>query len=193
MFGVFVPWQKGLDFFDALLLLPYAFLSLLFVAPAVIDSCFAGGHRISVDGLMRGIICGWLWGLGLLILGLITVNLTAIPGPVMLPARPLLLSALVLSLLGCVFVAAISAWVALRSRSATSGKQAMRILFLVVLCALLFVPRLLSRDSQEQLTLLLIPDRLARATLFVAPPLTLLDALVLAAVLKRGNRDTLAR
>ena len=36
-FGIFIPWRKGYDFLDALIIVCYALLSLLFVAPAIAD------------------------------------------------------------------------------------------------------------------------------------------------------------
>lgn len=187
LFGIFVPWQKGLDFFDALILLPYSMLSLLFVSPIVIDGCYQAGKRVEPHRLLLGVVWGWCWGFGLVVAAVVTVNVTAVQGPLQLPPRPLLLSALVLSLLGCLNTGAISAWVSLLSETARGAKRTMRISFLMLICALLLIPHVLSSEGQEYLTLWLMPDRLARLTLWGAPVLALAGILLTIQALRKSE------
>src|SRR5712691_3017664 len=42
VFGVYLPWQKGLDFLDPVITTAYACLSVLFAAPAAAQAFAAG-------------------------------------------------------------------------------------------------------------------------------------------------------
>jgi hypothetical protein len=168
LFGIVVPGIKGLEFLDVLILLPYSFLGLFFVAPHTIDAAFERpGRRVSRPALFRAISIGWGMGLGILILGIGAVSWRA--GRPVTPPVPISLSLAVLSLFGCLFMAAISAWLASRSTSAGAAKSRVRIISLLILVILLALPRVLPDDAASQLLLLLTPEGLVTATLIAAP------------------------
>ena len=54
LFGIFVPWLKGLPFLDLLLLAPYSCMGFLFVFPRVVDSVFAAGKQVELVPLAKG-------------------------------------------------------------------------------------------------------------------------------------------
>src|SRR5579884_2578665 len=77
-FGVFLPWQKGLDFFDPVLLAAYACMGILFAGPAAANA-FQNRPQ-SMAQALRWISVAVGFGeaiaLAMLILGLATVKLT---------------------------------------------------------------------------------------------------------------------
>ena len=144
VFGVLVPWWKGYDFFDPVLIASYACLALLFVAPASAEA-FAGGHLSGAVALRRlAIILAYGWGVTLLILvtGVLTVNFLHWRGGMITPRPSLSASMMLFSLAAC---AAVGAGCALMARrlSARTIKSIMRFAFLAVLLILAFGHRYL--------------------------------------------------
>lgn len=196
LFGIYVPYRRGIDFFDTLLLLPYAWISFLFCAPVVIDSLYAEGRGggVSLGPLVRGVVYGWCCGLMIVAMGIATVNFTQKMPRTVFPPPAVLLSALVISLLGCGFVAGISAWISFREDKAEHSKKKVRIGFLLFLCAVWFIPGWLSTESQDWLALQLTNDKIARNTLLAAPMLALADILMFVRVIGKvhpGERNSL--
>ena len=195
MFGIYVPYRRGIDFFDTLLLVPYTCISFLFCAPVVIDSIYAeGSGGVSLRPLVRGIAYGWCCGLTIVAMGIATVNFSLSQARVVLPPAAVLLSGLVISLLGCGFVAGISAWISFREDKPEDSKRKVRIGFLLLLCAVWFIPGLLPTEWQDWVALQLTSDKMARNTLLAAPVLALADILIFVRVIGRvhpGERNSL--
>jgi hypothetical protein len=195
MFGIYVPYRRGIDFFDTLLLVPYTCISFLFCAPVVIDSIYAEGRGgVTLRPLVRGISYGWCCGLAIVATGIATVNFSLRQARVVLPPVAVLLSAFVISLLGCGFVAGISAWISFREDKPEDSKRKVRIGFLLLLCAVWFIPGLLPTEWQDWLALQLTSDKMARNTLLAAPVLALADILIFVRVIGRvhpGERNSL--
>ena len=196
MFGIYVPYRRGIDFFDALILVPYTCISFLFCAPVVIDSIYAAGRGggVSLKPLARGIVYGWCCGLAIVAAGIATVNFTQKMPRTVLPPAAVLLSALVISLLGCGFVAGISAWISLRDDKPEDSKRKVRIGFLLLLCAVWFIPGWLPTEWRDWFALQLTSDKMARNTLFATPLLALADILMFGRVIGRvhpGERNSL--
>lgn len=187
MFGIYVPYRRGIDFFDTLLLVPYTCISFLFCAPVVIDSIYAGGRGggVSLKPLVRGVAYGWFCGLAIVTSGIATVNFTLGQARVVLPPAAVLLSALVISLLGCGFVAGLSAWMTFRDDKPEDSKRKMRIGFLLLLCAVWFIPDWLPTEWQDVVALQLTSDKMARNTLLATPVLALADILIFMRVIGR--------
>ena len=164
MFGIYVPYRRGIDFFDTLLLVPYTCISFLFCAPVVIDSIYAEGRGggVTLKSMVRGIAYGWSWGLVIVATGIATVNFTHKMPRTLLPPSAVLLSLLVIGLLGCGFVAGISAWMSFREDKPEDSKRRIRIGFLLLLCALWFIPDWLPAEWRDWLALQLTSDKLAR-------------------------------
>jgi hypothetical protein len=138
VFGIFVPWYKGLDFFDPLLLILYFCLSGLFVAPVVSDLVSTDPKHAS-RGIVRGFVAGWCSGLLIVTLGLTTLSIVA--RKVMLPPVSFLIGAVALSLACSILAAALAAMIALLAGSAETARRILRSGFFALLLGLLVVPR----------------------------------------------------
>ncbi len=117
-FGVLLPRRYGLDFLDIRLILAYAFIPMLFVAPAVTSAMKAGqpARQSSVElyaHVAAFILYGWVIGLTVMALGLATVNFVYRPPEVLLPERGVLPAYLAFSLAAVAFVASLGAYIAL--------------------------------------------------------------------------------
>ena len=183
LFGVVVPYVKGIEYLDLFLLLPYSFLSLFFVVPMVVDSVFASPARgVPLGALFRSTGIGWFTGLCVLWLGIATVSWRS--GRLVAPPVAVGLSLAVMSLFACVFVAALSAWTANRTADAATAKSRLRIGFLLLLLAFFALPRALHEDTTAALLQYLTPEGLVRITLILAP----LEALGAVGLLARAPR-----
>ena len=185
LFGIFVPWLKGLMFFDLYMLAPYSLLGFLFLAPKVVEKVFAGNGRIGLTDLVRSIGYGWGCAMGMIAAGILAVNLR-------LPLRttpPIaeLLSLVILSLLLSIIVGAISAVVAQRSYDPAQAKGRLRIGFLILLCILFGAPHILSDEFQDSLLSLTMANTLAWFTLIAAPILALAAAGSVFWAVRRGK------
>ena len=195
-FGIYVPYRSGIDFFDTLLLVPYACVSFLFCAPLVIDSIYAQGRTgVTLRQLARGIGYGWCCGALIVTTGIVTVNLTAGMPRTVLPPAAVLLCALVISFLGCGFVAGLAAELSVREDNPMDAKRKIRIGFLLSLCAVWFIPGWLPLEWQDWVALQSTSDNLARNTLLLSPLMVLADILIFMRVIGRehqGERNRLA-
>jgi hypothetical protein len=184
LFGGLVPYLKGFEFLDVMLLLAYALLSLFFVAPMAVDSVFATeDRRIPLRGLARAALAGWAGGLAVTWIGIATVSWKA--GRVLTPPAAVALSLAVLSLLGCVFVSALAAMIAKRALNREAAKSRLRIGFLLLLVAILGVPRLLSDDVNAWLLGALTPEGLVKLAMLTAPVAAIATVGILARVSAR--------
>ena len=185
LFGVFVPYLKGIEFFDILILAPYACLGFLFLSPMVVADVFQNNRQVTLTGLARGIVYGWGTAVVMICLGLATVNFS-LPRRVLPPAT-VLLSLGILSLLFSIIVAAVAGAVALISKTADQAKGRLRMGFLLLLCAFFAAPHLLNDEIMNQLLSLSVAEKLAQVTLLAAPLLAILGALAIIAVVRRGK------
>jgi hypothetical protein len=172
LFGVLVPWFKGLSFLDPLIVVPYACLSLLFAAPAAADGVMAlrAGRSGSVTRVVvQAVAIGWLSGVLVLGVGLTAVNWFHGYGRTVLPPVKTLGSALALSLAGSILVAGLAALLALRAATRESVRHMLRFGFLGLLVVFVFVPPALPRAWQNRLALIFTSDGIAGLTLWLAP------------------------
>ena len=158
-FGILLPWYKGFAFLDPRILLAYALLALLFVAPASAESAaaFAGnqaGEQAPDQGpgsVLRRILLlvayGWGMAVVILLTALVTVNLSNWRGSLITPPASFLSAALLFSLTGSLAVAALSAVLAWRF-SAGGIKSILRFVFLGLLLALALSNRFLPERWQ---------------------------------------------
>jgi hypothetical protein len=150
-FGILVPFYKGFAFLDPRIILAYACLSLLFVAPASAELAATHGpatHRkdaSSSELLARiAIIVAWGWGLTVLILGtaLVTLNVLIRRGGFAAPPPQFIAAVLLFSLSASIAIAMLGA-ILTRRFSAAQVKTMLRVAFLVILLALAFGSRFL--------------------------------------------------
>jgi hypothetical protein len=151
-FGILLPWYKGFDFLDPVMIVAYCCLGLLFVAPASAEA-FATTQQISgaADALRRmGAVLAYGWGVTVLILtaGIVTVNVTHWHGSILSPPAALLAGSLLFSLTACLAVIGVCALLS-RRLTAASVKGIIRAAFLVVLASLAFGKRFLGQESQN--------------------------------------------
>jgi hypothetical protein len=144
-FGILVPWYKGFTFLDPRMIVAYACLALLFVAPASAEA-FAGPEKGgSAAGALNRIfrVVAYGWGMTLLIIvsAFVTINLTKWQGSILTPPAEVCAAALLFSLTASVAVAAFSALLA-RHFSAGVVKMVLRVGFLMVLLAFAFSSRM---------------------------------------------------
>lgn len=183
IFGVVVPYIKGIEYLDLFLLVPYSLLSLFFVVPMAVDAVFARPQRgVPLPGLYRAVLAGWFTGVCVLWMGIGTVSIRS--GRLVAPPVAVGLSLAVMSLFACIFVAALSTWTANRTPDASTAKGRLRIAFLLVLVAFFALPRVLHEDTVVSLLQYLTPEGIVRATLVLVP----LEALAAVILLVRVPR-----
>ena len=144
-FGIFLPWRKGLDFFDPALLSAYACIGIIFAGPAAAQAFENRPESIRQALAWIATAVGFGEGIAIAMLacGLLTVRLTV---PV-LPFGPdvaSLLYSLLLGLAACVALAALGAWVTIEYSSGAS-----RVILRVLLLGLVVVFFLNSRSLPQ--------------------------------------------
>ena len=151
IFGVLVPWYKGVAILQPTVVVAYAMMALLFVAPAASEFWTAIPDPVSPGTVLGRVlaIVGYGWGLALLILitAFATLNLVSGTNSVLLPPRPFLAAVLLFSLTASLAVAVLCALLARRFSSA-GAKGAVRILFLLLLLLLAAASRVLPGSWQ---------------------------------------------
>ena len=178
VFGILAPIYKGFGILDARIIAAYACLALLFVAPA---SAELGSLQAGALAARMGIIVAWGWGLTVLILGtaMVTLNVMARRGGVLLPPGRFLASVLVFSLSASIAVSALAAALG-RRFSAAAVKNILRTGFLLILLGLAFGGRVLPEDMS-----LAVLDRLSsrRGLTHLAWEAAIVAAIIAAALL----------
>ncbi|MGD1092070.1 MAG: hypothetical protein ABSB35_08765 [Bryobacteraceae bacterium] len=143
VFGVYIPWLKGVDFLDPVITAAYACLGILFAAPAAAQA-FANDNPISMPDVIARIVMAVLYGeiiaVTVLICGFGTVYLTHSRHFVVAPALDTLVAAGLLGITGSFALAAAAAWITLRF-SANAARGAMRVVFLLMLLVFFYRSR----------------------------------------------------
>lgn len=140
IFGVLVPWQKGLQFLDPVFLIAYACLGGVFAGPAAVQSfdTLPKSVREAMRRVAGAVLFGELIVAILLVFGLGTVRL-AHRGIFPLDIRDLI-AGLVLGAALSSALAAMAAWVRM-AYSASVARSALRAIFIVLLIAFVFRAR----------------------------------------------------
>ncbi len=185
IFGLFLPWMKGLMFFDLFLLAPYSLLGFLFLSPMIVERVFANDKRLELADLAKSVAYGWCGAMAMIVTGIIAVNF-GIPRRTTPPAAELL-SLAILSLLLSIIVGAIAGIVAQRSYDAAHATGRLRISFLILLCFLFAAPHVLPAEWQDQILSLTMANTLAWFTLFSAPILALIAVWTVLWAVRRGK------
>ena len=134
VFGVALPWYRGMEFWDPVMLAAYACFGLLFTAPAAAEAFSADRPVNFAEALIRigkAILYGEGMALTILAAGLLTVYLThrrlRLP-----PDLESLTQAALFGLAASLALAAVAAWISLQF-SAGIARTALRIIFLGLL------------------------------------------------------------
>jgi hypothetical protein len=134
VFGVFLPWMKGIDFLDSVMTAAYACLGVLFAAPAAAQA-FADERPRSLNGALACVAIAVAYGefltLVILLAGFMTVYLSH-PSFMIPPDLTTLARAGALGLAAATALASIAGWVTLRF-SAGAARAALRGIFLALL------------------------------------------------------------
>lgn len=189
VFGVLVPYYKGLEFLDPLVIVVYACMSLLFVVPASAE-IFAVQPASPAEVISRlGTILAYGWGSSVLMLaaGIVTVNVTNWHGRMLVPKASLLLSALLLGLAASVAVIAGTALLARRVGS-RSAKAFLRIGFLALLLTAAFGFRYFPVDWRTAINRHMTTTGLMHFSLWACAAFTLAAAILVPRLL-RGAKD----
>ncbi len=141
--GILLPWHLSFDFLDAMILLAYACLPALLVAPVVAEACAGEHERAQIPATVEerrqllyakvgaGALYGWSSALLALVMGLATANLSLKRW--ILPPALLAIDLTLMSLSVSVCAASISAAVSVKAPSAKYAKRTLRQGFLLVL------------------------------------------------------------
>jgi len=207
VFGIMLPLQSGRAWVESpLSLVAWAWMPLFLVTGMIADS-FAGererhtletllASRLSDRAILFGkMLAGIAYSLGLtvvlLLMGLITVNLSDWTGTIAMYPPWTIVGFLIFGTLGAALVAGIGVLVSLRASTVRQAAQSLSIgillLVWVPILAIQFLPASLSRGALDRLMSLDV--RLAVPLFLVA--LALIDLVVLAAALARFQRDRL--
>ncbi len=156
VFGVLVPWMRGVAFLNPVLLLAYASIGLLFCAPASAEAFASAPGTLGRSEVLRraGVILAYGWGISMLILlsGLITVNLVDWKERFFLPSWKLLLAIALFGLTACLVVISVSALLS-GAWGAKMTKTVLRLGFLAILLLIAFGSRFVSDNWQIRLEL----------------------------------------
>ena len=142
IFGVLIPWWKGVDFFDPAITAAYASMGVLFAAPAAAQA-FATSRPQSLREAYVRTGEAALYGEGLalvfLVAGTATVSLTH-GARLRLPELDVLGETIALGLAASIAFASLAGWATLRFSEATA-RLAMRIVFLGLFIAFFYYAR----------------------------------------------------
>ena len=150
VFGILLPWSKGVDFLDPVMIGAYACLGGLFAAPAA-ALAFSGGcpKTFGVAARMIGRAAGYGEGLvmGMIGLGIATVNVGR-AGRLRLPELDSLGATGLFGLMMTLAFACGAAWITLRY-SASTARRISRIVFLLLAVAFFYGSRWLPEVALE--------------------------------------------
>lgn len=207
VFGVFLPLQSGADWVASPAMVFYwGWLPLMLVAGAVADSFAGERERHTLETLLasrlpdRAILFGKIvaavaygWGIvmAILLLSLVTVNLTARAGHLLLFPWRFTIGAPLLACLGAGLAATAGVLVSLRAATVRQAAQTMNVGILL----LIFIPvvgaRALPDAWKAQAGAWLMSVGVDGVLWTVAAALLLLDALLLALAMARFRRSRL--
>jgi hypothetical protein len=160
--GILLPWHLGFDFLDAMILLAYACLPVLLVAPVVAESFAGDRDRAQIPATLEelrqllyakvaaGALYGWISALLALVMGLATVSLSFTRW--ILPPALLAIDLALMSLAVSVSAASVSAVVSVRARSSKYAKRTLRQGFLLLLVLVIYYSRFVPAEWKRHMT-----------------------------------------
>jgi len=146
-FGLLVPWWRGLDFFDPIVVLSYSAIAFLF-ASAAVTQLMAQDPARAIPAVIASGLHGWSLLAVTLLLGIATVNLTFRAPRLLHPNWKLLGASLLLALAGALFLAALGAMLSVVF-SPSAARNSVRFGFLLVLLGFVVAPGRLPVSMQS--------------------------------------------
>ena len=190
VFGIFVPWYRGFDFLDPVMIMAYSCLALLFVAPASAEAFAPEGTSpaMSETIIKSTLILAYGWGIAALVLmaGIVTVNLSHWHGYVLAPPGRLLASVLLFSLTASMAVIFACALL-VRKFSASAVKGFVRLAYLIVLAMLAFGYRFLPQRTRTILGEHMTTPEIAHFAFITSAVLASIAAILMALVVRRDR------
>ena len=190
VFGILVPWYRGFDFLDPVMLTAYSCLALLFVAPASAEAFALDRSAPAISGTITrsALILAYGWGIAVLVMaaGIVTVNLSHWHGYILAPPASLLISILLLSLTASLAVIGACALLA-RAFSASAVKGFVRLAFLVVLSLAAFGYRLLPPHARTTLAEHMTTDAITHLALISSSVLASIGVILIALAARRDR------
>jgi hypothetical protein len=163
--GILVPWWKGLDFLDAMILLAYAVIPLLLVSP---PAAKAAGIPDPRHQLRRAIGVAWGLGLAIMLQGLLTVHLKIGFVSLVLPAMDLLFGVQLLSFSGTLFFGVLTATVARTTGNPEWTVTMVRVFYLGILLALAGWSRYASSELRDRMDAYFTEPNIVRIVLILS-------------------------
>lgn len=147
-FGVLVPWRRGIDFFDPLVIFVYSAIAVLFAGSAITDLLAANdaGDR-PVPAIVASALFGWATAAIIYIAGIVTVNLDYGAKRFLHPSWSLFSSTLLFAFTAALLLAAFAAMLGIVFSPAIA-RTSIRLLFVLVLIAGYLESNYLSADWQ---------------------------------------------
>lgn len=146
LFGFLLPYVKGVEFLDAVILGAYACLGVVFVAPAAAAPLEDPSPGRALARIAVCVLYGSAMSWSMLLGGLLTVYVTS---PFLIGLEPEALGeSLLFGVILSIAAAAMAVWIALRI-SAGAAKGTMRITFLALLLAFFWNARRLPEVALE--------------------------------------------
>jgi hypothetical protein len=135
VFGIVLPWWKGIDFLDPVMIGAYCCLGGLFAVPAsirIFENERPPNPRSALVQTVKAAAFGEVLALSLVALGIVTVNLSR-PGRLRLPELDSLAAMAVFGLIMALAFATSAGWLALRfsGKVARTGARAVFLLLAV--------------------------------------------------------------
>ncbi|MCU1334700.1 MAG: hypothetical protein JWO19_281 [Bryobacterales bacterium] len=169
VFGVFLPWQKGRDFLDSVMLGAYACLGVVFAAPVAAAEFET---KPSIQNALARVVVSVLYGElvagAMLLLGMITVYVSRAGRIVVGPDLRSLAECAALGLTLSLAVSTAAVWISLKF-SPSVAKGVVRLVFLGLLAAFYlrsgWLPTVALRGTGIALTASIIFYLVLRATL----------------------------
>ena len=209
VFGVFMPWQFGRAWVDSPMMLIYwGWVPLSLLSTVVVDA-FAGererhtletllvsrlpDHAILFGKLLAAVAYGLAVTTGSLVLGLVTANVVAGHGSLLLYPAATLMGALITSVLGATLIACLGVLVSIRSASVRQAGQLMGVAVLLAAFAPVLAARALTHywKTGGHVNPSMMPEQTALLGIVVVGMLVLVDAGLIGATLLRFRRSRL--
>lgn len=161
LFGVYLPFAKGFDFLDIIMLTAYSLLSGVFAGPAAIG-LVAPPEPLPAPAQARVKIVaaafyGWAVAIAIVSLGIVAVNAFHWIGKAVYPSGKVLAAAAAVGLASSAWIAALGVALGMRLRPLTA-QGVLRMVFLTLLTILVFRGQIFPERWLEELSLHMTAD-----------------------------------
>lgn len=184
-FGVLIPYRRGYDFFDPIVIFAYTAIALLLSSAYVTDLMANGMAQAGLNApVVASSMHGWVTLAIIYALGITTLNVVYRRPGLLHPDWQLLGSALLFALAGSLFFAASSALLAMLF-SPRASRTTIRVVFLLLLLGWAYGTNYLPVNWQHSLEHLMVGDAIFRTILTGCAVLGILAAALMYAFSRR--------